>query len=160
MLWAKLTVPSIGSTTQRYSADSSPASPSSPRSETSGNAACSFFSINFWQRTSSSSLMSCDVISFAFFSTLRFLRMIAPAAFAASTADASALFKGTVSISSRFHKIRQSAERRALLCAFTVISRRATLRAPRKIVASRIFHARKITLPAPSTLPARAPVLL
>src|ERR1700743_3789626 len=95
---AKFTVPSMGSTTQRYSACASPASPSSPSNAICGKAACSFFSINFWQRTSSSSLMSCDVISFAFFLAVRFFRMTAPAALAAAIAEASAFWDETVLI--------------------------------------------------------------
>jgi len=55
----KLTVPSIGSTTQRAAAAGSPATPSSPNSAISGKARLKRPSIRVWQRTSSSSLMSC-----------------------------------------------------------------------------------------------------
>src|SRR6185312_629176 len=97
----------MGSTTQRYSADSSPESPSSPSRAIFGKAAWSFFSINFWQRTSSSSLMSCEVISLAFFSAVRFLIMTAPAARAASTTAARALVDEMRSISLAFESLQR-----------------------------------------------------
>lgn len=55
-----------------------------------GNLARSSFSITFWQRTSSSSLMSCEVLALTFLGWRRFKRINLPAAAAARMETASA----------------------------------------------------------------------
>ena len=67
-----------------------PAKPSSPSIEVWGNDDSKVLSMSFWQRTSRSSLMSWARVSFTFLGRDKFLRMIAPAASAASIATAKA----------------------------------------------------------------------
>src|SRR5882757_10373318 len=87
------TLPSIGSTTQRYSALASPEHPSSPSSAICGNAVKKIRSMSFWQRTSSSSLISWASAEFTCLGRCQLARMIFPAARAAFTAVARASFE-------------------------------------------------------------------
>src|SRR5688572_18333439 len=64
--------------------------PSSPRMAILGKLRRNSRSIRFWQRTSSSSLMSCWVASLIFFVERRLSRMIFPAAWEAAMADCKA----------------------------------------------------------------------
>src|SRR6185369_13066833 len=83
----------MGSMTHRYSAVGSPETPSSPRTAARGKAVNRERSINFWQRTSSSSLMSWRVAEFTFFTERRLARINAPAARAALTAASWAFWR-------------------------------------------------------------------
>src|SRR6266550_5248777 len=90
MPYVKLTVPSIGSTTQRWAAVMSPESPSSPSNGIPGKSFRNDRSMRFWQRTSNSSLMSCCVEEAIVLAALALARITLPAARAARMAQASA----------------------------------------------------------------------